>query len=280
MDLTLGSKITLPPIPQLLGEENLQEWKNLLLQTLEFHGLSDYILKDGIEKTAQLKAYTFILILQSITHVRDRLATSGWDFNTNGQDPKDLYDLILRTISNTGAAVGELIREFVRIKISNYTSLKAFQTRAQYLKRHIGEADARCAIPDHLAVWIILNALKDNYEQWHRFLLREMTDGTLTWNKLMEEMSTESANEALNGRHLMTYINKDGYDGEVHVRCGRKHTGGDVKCHNLHPEQFAEWKRKKDALEEQDRPRQGAGSGATKFQSGIHGSMLFKSGIH
>lgn len=67
---------------------------------------------------------------------------------------------------------------------------------------------------------------------------------------------------------------KDGYDGEVHIRCGRKHGGGDDKCHNLHKDQYDEWKRRK-AEEEPDLetpiPAVRASTSSVRFQSGIHG---------
>ena len=36
-------KVEFPKIPQLRGEENLQEWKQILRQTLRVHDLIEYV---------------------------------------------------------------------------------------------------------------------------------------------------------------------------------------------------------------------------------------------
>jgi len=159
----------------------------------------DYVLKTSaeIDENGQTKTYVFTMILQSTTLVRDRLTKAGFDFNDVTGYPKDLSDLILRTISKTGAAIGDLIREFTQIKPSTFSPLTTFNARAQLLKRRIAEADENCAIPDKLATWIILNTIKQTYPDRHRFLVRDIESETLTWGKLMEEMAAEASHEAL-----------------------------------------------------------------------------------
>jgi lipase chaperone LimK len=50
-------------------------------------------------------AYVYILILQSTSKVRDRLENAGWEFSqSTTKNPRDLYDLFLTTISETGAS--------------------------------------------------------------------------------------------------------------------------------------------------------------------------------
>ncbi|OIW27133.1 hypothetical protein CONLIGDRAFT_682212 [Coniochaeta ligniaria NRRL 30616] len=194
---TLGSGVTLPPIPALRGEENPQEWKSLLLHTLEFHNMASCVLKTSAEvsKTNREKAYAFILILQSISQVRDRLANAGWDFNTMDQDPKDLYDLILRTIPNTGAAVsnawaivGGFVHNFTHTKPSKFTSFEAYHAYVQYSKQCLSEVN--CAVPDKLAICIVLNALKEYNLKWYSMLARQVPG--LTWSQLMQEMGREA----------------------------------------------------------------------------------------
>ncbi|OIW23381.1 hypothetical protein CONLIGDRAFT_694011 [Coniochaeta ligniaria NRRL 30616] len=153
---TVASRITIPPIPALRGEENLQEGKRVLLQTLEFYGTADYVLKisAGITKFSKK---------QSIFQVHDGLANPSWNFNATGQDPKDLYNLFLYTLSKTNAAVSDFVHEFAKVKPSISSSFEAYHAHIEELKRRLAEVD--CAVPDKFAIWIVLNALKDYHPE-------------------------------------------------------------------------------------------------------------------
>jgi len=67
--------------------------------------------------------------------VRDRLTSARFDFNDLTGDPKDLYDLILYTISKTRAIIRDLIRKFIQIKPSTFTTFTVFNARALLFKR-------------------------------------------------------------------------------------------------------------------------------------------------
>ncbi|OIW24293.1 hypothetical protein CONLIGDRAFT_685913 [Coniochaeta ligniaria NRRL 30616] len=178
-------------LPALRGEENLHEWNTGLIQILKIHGAVDYVLKTSaeVEKKDLLKCSVLILISRSISQVADRLANAGWDLDALDaldKDPKDLYDFIHCTISMTEATVGGLVHEFTHIKPAQFTSFNAFLIRVQHLKRHLDEMD--CAIGENAAIWIVVDAIKDDHPDFHKILVGLIP--SLDWIGLMEVIAS------------------------------------------------------------------------------------------
>jgi hypothetical protein len=93
-----AAELQLPAIPPLERKDNFMQWKNLVIQTFQFHGMLNYLKLDStkIDKDAKTKAFGIILIMSSISPVVRYVEDAGWDFGKEDQDPKDLYDLIKR----------------------------------------------------------------------------------------------------------------------------------------------------------------------------------------
>jgi hypothetical protein len=80
-------KVEFPKIPQLRGEENLQEWKQMLRQTLRVHGLIQYVDPGVAEPGAPVerelwekkRAQVILLMLGSFNHIQQKLLNHGWD---------------------------------------------------------------------------------------------------------------------------------------------------------------------------------------------------------
>ncbi|KAM4064135.1 hypothetical protein HRG_012855 [Hirsutella rhossiliensis] len=192
------ASLQLPKIPILKGESNLEEWKDMLIQTLEVQDLEDYILAEVPEPVDQAergkwkrdRAKVMLIIKGSISPVQTTLEAAGWSRFTE-KDPKVLYELIQRAIPKVSAdATGDLVAEFGSISRKTFDSLMAYQTRIQYLKRRTKELN--CGFDDKACLWFTIRGLREVYPQWYTFLERDMNKGSLTWENLMTEMSLRS----------------------------------------------------------------------------------------
>ena len=136
-----------------------------------------------------------ILLEASLTNktVRDKLKNAGWN-PVEDDDPKALYDLILKVIPSTSEeALSSLYAEFTTIDRAKYESLTAFQTRVTYLKSRLESLN--CLPPEKGNVITIINALKSTYPEWCNFLTYDFEKQQLSWKKLMEEMSKRANHE-------------------------------------------------------------------------------------
>ena len=201
------ASLQLPKVPFLKGEENLEEWKDILIDTLTIQDLDKYILtdipepqdQDGKLKWRVDRAKVMLIIKGSITHVSKLLESAGWN-RFEEKNPKTLYDLIQRAIPRVSAdAAGDLVSEFGRINIQSFDSLYAYQIRVQYLKRRTNELE--CRFDNKACIWFTINSLRESYEQWYTFLVRDMNKGILTWESLMAEMHAE-ANKQQNSMNI------------------------------------------------------------------------------
>jgi hypothetical protein len=197
----------LPELPQLLGEENLEEWKAAIYDHFEWHGILQYLTDDVPEppvdniiehkawKRARLKGK--ITMCSSLTNknVRDKLKNSGWN-PIDDSDPKALYKLILQVIPSTSEeALSSLYAEFVTIDRAKYNSLAAFQTRITYLKNRLEALN--CLPPERGNVIVVIKGLKTTYPDWHNFLMYDFEKEILTWKTLMEEISKRANHELI-----------------------------------------------------------------------------------
>ncbi|KAF9059647.1 hypothetical protein BDP27DRAFT_1431036 [Rhodocollybia butyracea] len=112
--------LKLPRVPLLKGKSNIEEWKDMVIQTLEVHGLEGYVQREvpepadptvrGHWKCSRAKVYS--LIKRSIPLIHSTLETAGWNRSTDSGDPKALYDLIQRVIPSVSAnATTDIVTE-------------------------------------------------------------------------------------------------------------------------------------------------------------------------
>lgn len=276
-------RVELPKIPQLRGEENLQEWKQMLRQTLRVHALLEYI-DPGVPEPADLiekaiwktkRAQVILLMLGSFNYVQQKLLNHGWD--PDEQNPKIVYDLVLKAIPALSEdAVGELMLEWARIERKNYDSMEKYQNRLQFLRRRLKELD--CDVGDNAAMWLVLNGIRE-YDV-RKFLVRDLNNKTLTWEKLMLEISAEAAKETTRTAFIAVIKDKveeeDGINPNqhpFHEACGRYHFGGDDQCYKLHPE--LRHRPKKTNTTGSSNLLTTASPGVFKLQSGLSGGHLY-----
>lgn len=274
------ASLQLPKIPLLKGEENLEEWKDLLIDTLTIQDLDRYILTDVPQPEAQddaqlwriNRAKVMLIIKGSLTHVSKTLESAGWN-RFEEKNPKKLYDLIQSAIPRVSAdAAGDLVAEFGHINVRSFDTLQAYQTRLQYLKRRTQELD--CGFQEKACLWFGINGLKETYEQWYTFLVRDMNKGILTWELLMAEIYAE-ANKQRNSMNLATIPKSTNQPPPTSSQpvpqyplrqpvvqcdtcqrkhpenwplcnyCKKHHKGNEDKCWKKHPELEAEYKARK-----------------------------------
>jgi hypothetical protein len=106
-----NSNNMVPKLIRLEGGKNLQIWDGMLKQILRYYGLVDYILKAStqIHKTTRSQAAIVGMIMESVLPVMDQLAKAGWDLGKVEQDPKDVYDLIMRTFTHQPPALAIMV---------------------------------------------------------------------------------------------------------------------------------------------------------------------------
>lgn len=197
-------KLSVPDIPMLLGEKNLEQWKSILRRTLKVHRLCQYIdtvIPEPQGEDQQLqwesdRATINLIMAASLTHstTHQTLINNGW--NPEEEDPKVTYETILRAIPKVSEdAIGALMTEFGRIQRDQFDSFEAFVTRIQYLRRRLKELD--CEVGDKPALWIAIGAIKDSYKEHYMFFVRDMSNKVMTWEKLMTEYSAIAAKERM-----------------------------------------------------------------------------------
>ncbi|KAK1771454.1 hypothetical protein QBC33DRAFT_154695 [Phialemonium atrogriseum] len=173
----------IPKVPLLKGEENLEEWDQLLKLALNLLNLEEYIEKEHpfTPETKSKRTMVLFILSSSLTHVRSQLKNAGWDATDAKMDPKKLYDLVHRAIPRVSeGAAGQLMKQLCEIKRVNFDSMAKFQDRVQYLKRRLQEMG--CGMEEKAMMWIVINGL-EGYENLQRFLIRDLNAGTLDWEK-------------------------------------------------------------------------------------------------
>src|SRR5580700_2974952 len=211
--MTEEQTFTLPKLPQLIGEENLEEWKAAINHYFKWHRIRQYLTTDvpqppiadanavGAWEQARLKG--IITIHSTLTNktIRNKLRNAGWN-PLEEENPKTIYDLVLRVIPSTSEeAVMSLYLELSKIDRAKYDSLSSFQDRVTYLKGRL--ETLKCPISERGCVILVVGALKNTYPDWYNFLYYDFEKGDLTWTKLMEDIS-KRANQELSDMTLLT----------------------------------------------------------------------------
>lgn len=190
--MELISKNTFPQIVLLRGAENLTEWDTSVHDAVKFYGLQEILLpRDPLMRKRPRQehgGFMLGLLTASVSLVADRLSQAGWDFTKAEGDPRELYDLVLNFIvpaSSLPSAVATILRKFaicppVRWGLTTY-------------RRSIGDHKRRfdiigCPLNDKIAVCLVIDAMKHYHADFQQQLIEDMTEGILTWNKLMNKI--------------------------------------------------------------------------------------------
>ncbi|CAN8096138.1 unnamed protein product [Discula destructiva] len=216
--------LELPPLPRLLGLDNLDEWDDMLTRTLRLHGLAQYI-NPGVPEpepspsssssssssswgtgkshqppnTLTHAQWTFdraavcLLIIGSLSSdVRDTLSAYGYDHAAE-ENPKALHDLVLEALPKAaGEDVSSWMRELSGISPAERrfeSSLREFCLRVGYLRRRLHQAEPQPNDNLVLVMAVLGLARAERYEGLSMTLGRELERGALTWARLMGDLA-------------------------------------------------------------------------------------------
>jgi hypothetical protein len=195
---TVTSKI-LPPLPLLIGKENFDEWNNLLIQTFRFHDMADYLVgAKGLEpavQTEQKQALSVILITSSMSSAMIKLLVhAGWKLGKPDQDPKELYDLIVKMCQqgSTKEADSSIMDKWLALNVKDCKSVSEFQARVFDLKvqsEQVGWGFNSGGCEREKA--LLLHALREYADSdWYRDLFQ--VSSKMKWYRLMQKVTKES----------------------------------------------------------------------------------------
>ncbi|ROW15977.1 hypothetical protein VPNG_02499 [Cytospora leucostoma] len=202
--------LELPPIPRLLGNENLDEWDDILVRTLRLHGLADKHPaapehNPGLtpDQWARDRSLVCLLIMSSISaDVRDTLLASGYE--PGETNPKAIYDLVREAVPRAGGEdVASYLRELNSISPAEPRfggSLRAYCLRLGYLRRRLYVSEPQPN--DNLVlVMAVLGLARDGrYEDLSMDLGRELEGGGLTWARFMGDLAAVHGREVAERR--------------------------------------------------------------------------------
>lgn len=219
--------LELPPLPRLLGLENLDEWDDVLQRTLRFHGLVEYITapypgvpepqrsyasltpwssrynhSSGTALThdqwaADRAAVSLLMVGSFSSDVRDTLLAFGYD--PVEENPKVIHDLVAEALPR---AAGEDVASWMA-ELSSITpadrrfegSLREFCLRLQYLRRRLYQAEPQPNDNLVLVMAVLGLARCERYEGLSMALGRDLERGMLSWGRLMGDLSVVHGRE-------------------------------------------------------------------------------------
>ncbi|KAI3396969.1 hypothetical protein diail_11369 [Diaporthe ilicicola] len=214
--------LDLPPIPRLLGHENLDEWDDILVRTLRIHSLADYVTVPypGVpeppsstswasakypgsggngagssvthEQWERDRAVVCLLITGSFSlDVRDTLLACGYE--PSETNPKLIYDLVREALPKAaGEDVPSWLRELNSISPAEPRfggSLREYCLRLSYLRKRLYVAEPQPN--DNLVlVMAILGLGRDSkYEDLSMSLGQQLERGGMSWARFMGDLA-------------------------------------------------------------------------------------------
>lgn len=201
--------LELPPLPRLLGLENLDEWDDMLQRTLRLHGLAEY-LKPGVPEPSSSSttlthgewvsncAAVCLLIVGSLSSdVRDTLTAYGYE--ASEASPTALHTLVLEALPKAaGEDVSSWMRELSTMSPSERRfggSLREFCLRVGYLRRRLYQAEPQPNDNLVLVMAVLGLARCERYEGYSFTLGRELERGALSWGRLMGDLAAVHGRE-------------------------------------------------------------------------------------
>ncbi|KAJ4388614.1 hypothetical protein N0V93_006073 [Gnomoniopsis smithogilvyi] len=194
--------LNLPPLPRLLGLENLDEWDDMLHRTLRLHGLIEYI-NPGVpepnassslthEEWASNCAAVCLLIVGSLSSdVRDTLTAFGYE--ASDLSPAALHALVREALPKAaGEDVSSWMRELSTISPGERRfegSLREYCLRVAYLRRRLYQAEPQPNDNLVLVMAVLGLARCERYEGYSFTLGRELERGALSWGRLMSDLA-------------------------------------------------------------------------------------------
>lgn len=216
--------LQIPPLPRLLGVENLDEWDDILMRTLRLHGLAEYITaphpgvpdpsSDGNENSSRQRqqqqqqqrharwaadraAVCLLMVGSFSSDVRDTLLAHGYD--PAEEDPRVVRDLALEALPRAaGEDVAAWMRELGGISPSDARcggGLRGYCLRLQYLRRRLYQAEPQPNDNLVLVMAVLGLARCERYEGLSMTLGRELERGGLSWARLMGDLSAVHGRE-------------------------------------------------------------------------------------
>lgn len=215
--------LQLPPLPRLLGIENLDEWDDILMRTLRLHGLAEYVTTpypgvpdpssyhhhnhNGNNKNtssrqhhrwaADRAAACLLMVGSFSSDVRDTLLAHGYD--PAEEDPRAVRDLVLEALPRAaGEDVAAWMRELGGLAPSDPRcggTLRGYCLRLQYLRRRLYQAEPQPNDNLVLVMAVLGLARCERYEALSMTLGRELERGGLSWARLMSDLSAVHGRE-------------------------------------------------------------------------------------
>ncbi|CAJ2510353.1 Uu.00g050560.m01.CDS01 [Anthostomella pinea] len=186
----------LPPIPQLLGEQNLKQWKRSIRQHAVYYDLIKFIDTHSMRpelpnqrKWEQDRVHAMAPITSTITAVEEQLEAAGWD-SENEQDPKVLWDLVIATFTTIPniheQSAPQLFYELMDATLEDGVTLRAFNSRFNTVANRLAALDL--PIPPKAKLLLMMRAIKHRQPLWNSNLERDFETGALTWENFQKQM--------------------------------------------------------------------------------------------
>ncbi|KAK3349532.1 hypothetical protein B0T25DRAFT_582452 [Lasiosphaeria hispida] len=197
-------------IPVLRGEDNIERWQGDLLRHLEWDDLEKYIQKDidtPIEDDAEARKewkrdriQVCCMINDSLTDpaIKHLLKANG--HQTMANDPKKLYDLMVRCVTKTTkSSLFRIVKEYNNIKHKSFATLLNFITKHQALKDKVDQAlklqDTKYA--DLLHLTALINSIKDSYPTKYMLWKDKFNSNNLTYQTLSSLLMDKANTKAM-----------------------------------------------------------------------------------
>jgi hypothetical protein len=190
------------PLPILRGEENIEEWKLKVIQAFARVGLADYLFasaNDAVATPAPEKlAHGIAILVPSLVQQRAYLTKAGWKFDARDQDPKALYQLVLRSVTQRALSVtvNDDLFKLLRIEMKPNESVDDYTHRVRGLRGCLQNAGYH--VDEQLLVRVTLHGMMNhpNKKNWVNGIVRDdLAPGSLTFHKLEKFMLAAEAGQ-------------------------------------------------------------------------------------
>ena len=199
----------MPKIPNLKGEENLEEWDRLIKSHLRLHKCLDFVktgskiptivadeneadFQERLELWEDRRTRTFIVIETSASAVMTIIKNNGYD--VDNEDPKILYDAIHRTLSKTSSeSITTLIRELINVNTDKFESLQKYLDRVLFIDDKLTRSNI--VMPKELISTVLLKGMEKSYARETSHLSMALDLNQINYQTLKERLQTIAREE-------------------------------------------------------------------------------------